>query len=660
MSKGKRFYDRSKNKREREERLRKRELLDVSKGNLNESFTSAPISDIDISKEHDNSKVTWISDDKRKWYVLDTNLILSCVDVIYDPDDENWRPPRNFQPSLDNAHIIIPEIVFDELNHIKDGRTVNRAIARKALRRLRRFFPNSERTLNEIMNLERPIMTGWKQQRISLLPLHWEFADSLPWVPEDDDNDGWIAVTALAATMIRDGLPVDGSASEEDMLERCNRRKNVVLLTNDNGLLTKADQYGVRTKTYSFDPPPIFTGLRELVVPAEMFQKFDSEGRLTREDFERYLPHEAPLVANEYIAMTPENDEYPRGYLAALEPFANVARYHRENEMLLPMHFVKKENAMAPNTGIATYFDAMNDYSIKVIVVTGKAGTGKSFQIVRHAIDAMRNGLYSRVVLIVNPDNGVGTLPGSKEKKLEPMVAFCKDIIRSCLAETPEFKRRRELLRKHGNKDEFDDAESKEATQTISKEALKEREKARRKCRMAIDEFDDDFYGEFSDESLTKKQKRARKAAAIESGHVATSFGAGKKKTYAKLLDEQVDYLYEQFFTAISYKEAQGRTFEDAIVIVDEAQRIVIDEMATFITRPGKNSLLVVCGDVNQIRLNSPEKRIKNGLIFTRRIYYDWDGCANIHLTDNMRNEAADVANRNYEKVIEEIGALQT
>ena len=125
------------------------------------------------------------------------------------------------------------------------------------------------------------------------------------------------------------------------------------------------------------------------------------------------------------------------------------------------------------------------------------------------------------------------------------------------------------------------------------------------------------------------------------------------------MLEEETDYIFNRYFDVIPYKQARGRSFEDAIIIIDEAQRIIIDSMETFITRPAKNSLLVVCGDVNQIKCNSPEKRIKNGLIFTRKIYFDWDGCANIHLTENMRHEAAEIANRNYEKVIEEIGWLQ-
>ena len=601
MSKGK-YYEGSKNRRDREERLQKRELMDANKKGLVDPFTSEPVPD-DEAKE--SEKASWVSEDRQKWYVLDTNLILSCVDVLYDPKDPSWRPPQNFRPNLDNAHLIIPETVFDELNNMKDNRTVNKAVASKAFRRLKQFFPNSERDLKEIMYMDKPISTGWKQQRISLLPLHRKFTDSLPWVPRDTDNDGWIAVTAL---------PVNGTVSEEEIMERSSSNKKVVLLTNDNGLLSKASLYAVRTKSYSFDAVLPYTGLRELVVPAEMFAQFDAEGRLPVSDFEQFMPLEKPLVANEYIAMEPEDDVYPRGYLAASEPYANVARYHKDTGMLYPMRFMKKENALAPNTGIATYYDAMNDYAVSVIVVTGKAGTGKTYQIVRHSIEAIQKGIYSRAVLIVNPDNGVGYLPGSQEKKLEPMIAFCKDAIRAYVAEKPEFKRRRELLRKYGDDDEIEE--------------------------------------EFYDEPHDKKHRKMKKAG---NGSAGVS-----RKSYAQLLDEQVDYIYEQYFTAIPYKQAQGRSFDDCIVIVDEAQRIVIDDMDTFITRPGKNSLLVVCGDVNQIKYNSPEKRIKNGLIFTQRIYQDWVGFASIHLTHNMRSEAAEVANRNYEKVIEEIGELET
>lgn len=629
MSKGKSklLFDGSKTRREREDRFLRRELMDANRGFVEESVS--PDDDTQDAEEDDSDTYSWVPSDKQKWYVVDTNLILSCVDIIYDPDDENWRPPLNFRPSLDNAHIIIPEVVFEELDHIKEGHSVNRAIARAAFRRLKKFFPNSERTMDEIMKLAQPVSTGWKQQKISILPLHRDFGKSLPWVPDNNDHDGWIAVTAFAATLLRERMPVDGTLSVDEVLKWENKTRNVMLLTNDNPLLSKADLFGVKAKSYSFDERPPFTGIRELMVPAEMFDQFWKEERLSREDFEMYMPEEMPFVANEYIVMTPEDDTYPKGYFATDIPFANVARYHKEREAFFPLRFMKHEKVVPPNAGIATYYDAMNDDSISVIVVTGKAGTGKTFQIVKHAIRVSREGKYSKVVLIVNPDNGVGYLPGSQEKKLEPMIAFCKDAIRSYLAETPEFKKKRETLRRFGDTDE----------ETHEK---RESEKPN-KYRLLVDEI--------TEERFERKRRRAEKIEKAEK--------KANRKTYSEFLEEQVNYIYERYFTAIPYKQAQGRTFEDAIIIVDEAQRIIIDEMETFITRLGKNSLLVVCGDVNQIKYNSPEKRIKNGLIFTRKIYFDWEGCANIHLTDNMRHEAADIANRNYEKVIEEVGELQ-
>ena len=508
MSKGK-YYDSGKTRRDLTERLQKRELFDANRGVVEEE----PVNETRLAQKEDYSHLGWLPDDKRKWYVIDTNFILSCVDIIYDPDDEDWHMPLDLRPSLDNAHIIIPAIVFEELNHIKDGHSATRPIARKAFRRLVKFFPNSGRSLQEIMKLSRPIPTGWKQQTISILPLHRNFAKSLPWVPDSTDNDGWIAVTALAATMIREGLPVDGTVSVEEMLERNNSRKDVVLLTQDNPLISKADQYGVRSKPYSFKERPPFTGMRDLVVPAAMFEQFWQEDGISWQDFSNYMPDEVPFVANEYVVMTPEDDVYPRGYFATGLPFANVARYNKNRKMLFPLRFMKHEQMMPPNAGIATYYDAMNDDSISVIVATGKAGTGKTYQIVRHAIRVLAEGKYTSVVLIVNPNNGMGTLPGNQERKLEPMVAFCKDAIRSYLAGTPEFKKKRENLRKHGDTDD----ESSE---------IRIDEKPN-KYRMLVDEL--------ADEQFEKKRRRAEK---IEKAEKKIKPG---RKTYTELLNEQVD-----------------------------------------------------------------------------------------------------------------------
>lgn len=56
----------------------------------------------------------------------------------------------------------------------------------------------------------------------------------------------------------------------------------------------------------------------------------------------------------------------------------------------------------------------------------------------------------------------------------------------------------------------------------------------------------------------------------------------------------------------------RGRTFEDAIVILDEAQNTTTKQMKMFLTRLGKNSKLIVNGDISQIDL--PHK-LKSGLV---------------------------------------------
>lgn len=658
---------RAKERRDYKDELQNQELMDDYEQEAEEpTYQPEPLKRIerledpfaDKTQDADDHKAVenWVAEDKRKWYVLDTNLILACVDVLYDATDESWRPPLDFRPNLDNAHLIIPDTVFGELNRIKDGHTVNRSIARKAFERLEKFFPNSERTLREIMMLRQPIRTGWKNQVISILPLHRDFYKSLPWIPKPDDNDGWIAVTALAATMIRDGVAVNGTTTVDEVLARSNVRRDVVLLTNDRPLKSAADHYAVRARGYSFTERPAFTGVRQLTVPAEMFAQFYHTGRITKEEFERYMPDEAALVANEYIVMRPRDDRYPQSwsdYMSDVQ-YANIARYSKSKQLLLPMRCMEREGKLAPNAGIATYYDAMNDEeNIHVIVVTGDPGTGKTYQIVYHSIKALHDGRYAKAILIVNSNNGVGYLPGSQEKKLDPMVQFCKDAIRSYLARTPEFREKREILRKFGDVPESE--LKKDYTNGNSTQGKHKNKRKRRRKRI---EYDADGYETMDYAYIEEPSEEVGGKRAANNGH--STDAAKSQKTYHELLDERVNYIYDRYFTAIPYEQARGRTFEDAIIIIDEAQRIIIDDMDTFITRLGRGSLLVVCGDVNQIRYNSPEKRIKNGLIFTRRVYYDMEGCANIHLVDSMRHEMIAIANQNYMSIIEKLGELET
>ena len=152
-------------------------------------------------------------------YVLDTNVLIGCVDLLYDPTDEDWHEPIDFQPNLDHAHLVIPEVVLNELNHLKSEASYRGMVARTAVKRLERFFANSGHTIKEILELKKPVPTDFYDQVISLLPLHRSFSKNLPYTPAIEDHDGWIAVTALAAKLINDGAKTDGTEDVASILK---------------------------------------------------------------------------------------------------------------------------------------------------------------------------------------------------------------------------------------------------------------------------------------------------------------------------------------------------------------------------------------------------------------------------------------------------------
>ena len=51
----------------------------------------------------------------------------------------------------------------------------------------------------------------------------------------------------------------------------------------------------------------------------------------------------------------------------------------------------------------------------------------------------------------------------------------------------------------------------------------------------------------------------------------------------------------------------RGRTFVNSVVIVDEAQNVTHDQMEMIVTRLGKGSKMIVCGDTHQVDLKKKE-----------------------------------------------------
>ena len=76
----------------------------------------------------------------------------------------------------------------------------------------------------------------------------------------------------------------------------------------------------------------------------------------------------------------------------------------------------------------------------------------------------------------------------------------------------------------------------------------------------------------------------------------------------------------------------RGRSFNDAVIIVDEAQNATIHELKTVITRTGKNSKIILLGDIDQVDLPYIDSN-SNGLTIAI------EKLKNIHLTGHVNLE---------------------
>ena len=586
--------------------------------------------------------------DKTKIFVLDTNVLLDCPDILYDPTDPEWRAPLNFDPCLDNAHLVIPSVVHDELEGIKKGHDWRSREAKLVLRRLAKMMPLHNGSLQSSLDLSSPIKTGLGTQTLSILQIHKNFSNVLPI--RVTDNDGWVAVTALVANLLQKGKKVDGTESFDLNLVK-SKNSQVALLTKDNGLIVKAcARLGIFAYNCSFDHYPPFTGCRELIVSKEMFRHYFRDEKLTEDDFLAYMPDQLPLVANEYVILKLEKEsDYPRGYRATEGYFKNVLRFNSEDKTLYPIKYWRREGTFPPNDGIAAYYDALNDEDLETIIATGDGGVGKTYTALIHAINEVESGAYQRIVVITTLSSKLdcGAIPGGLPEKLAPLVSNCKDAIRSYLENTPRFKEMRKKVKKQDNsmKDAFEDiSQGKEGKGKKRKSDSQEKEGKGKKRK--------------SEKTSNKRFERAESDIAKERAQ-----SLSERSSYEEALAREVDNTFKRCFEVAPYETIQGRNFNDSIVFLDELQRVSLkndndslNSIVTMLTRSARNSKMIITGDYSQIPKNNPEKMMLNGLYFATQLLKDSDTTAFIHLTENLRNNTTSLVFENLAKVKEELG----
>ena len=86
----------------------------------------------------------------------------------------------------------------------------------------------------------------------------------------------------------------------------------------------------------------------------------------------------------------------------------------------------------------------------------------------------------------------------------------------------------------------------------------------------------------------------------------------------------------------------RGRSFNDSIIIVDEAQNATVHELKTIITRTGKNSKVVLLGDIEQVDLPYVSK-FSNGLTIVIEKLKEENLTGHVNFKKGYRSELANI-----------------
>ena len=519
--------------------------------------------------------------DDRPIYVIDTNVLVDYPEIV--PYDDVMSPEGSLADTA-GAHLVIPSAVIREESSFKTERSGRGKASRAFLRKTRNEFEKHPvHTMGEAYNLDVTCKVGNNDVVVSVLPVHRNFKNCLPFAPSEDDMDGQIILGARTIMALEQKLPVDGSASKEYMLELCGEKSKVTLLTNDNGLAIRAMERGIKTRRYGYKKSKPYTGRRNVVVPSEVLVEFWNSGRIEREVWDEFVPGEKPMVANEFIVMSVEDlSELPTNILTDISSgkhnFRYIGRYDVNEDAIVKLSNIIDPPFKILSDGQAMYAEALLNPDIQAIICTGPAGTGKTYLATAYGIEACQNGEYIDIAVVPCSDLGkTGALPGDLNEKMSLSTGPVRNAIRNWLLKVhPHFKNELVNLRKK---------------------------------RRNLDIFPPENAKESSGQPF-------------------------KKLSIKDQLDYAVSQVWKQFFCNIPVDNARGRDFYYELVFYDEFQDQNLSQADTLIKRPGEGGKLIITGDIKQIHAPYLDE-MNNGIVYASRYLYDSPTFARVSLTSD-------------------------
>jgi len=305
---------------------------------------------------------------ERKIFVLDTNVLIHSPQALF---------------SFEENRIVIPIVVIEEIDQFKKGVDEKSRNARQIGRYLD--------ALRERGSLQEGVIT--EHGGIVQISVNNEVTDTASQLMYMDKVDNMIIGTAL---YFRDKYP--------DSI--------VTLVSKDANVRIKADCVGVRAENYESDNvryDEYYTGWSEDELSPEQYETLMTD---------RFLPNTGDMYfPNEFIRFS----------LKEGKDKILTSRYSKSrNVFSLLEHYQGQEiyNITSRNHEQDMAMDLLLDDQIKLVTLSGKAGTGKTLLAIAAGLHkVITEDRYKRLVISrpISPlGKDLGYLPGSKTEKFNP------------------------------------------------------------------------------------------------------------------------------------------------------------------------------------------------------------------------------------------------
>ena len=333
-----------------------------------------------------------------KIFVLDTNVILHDHSCIYQFQDND---------------IVLPITVLEELDKFKKG---NEQINFQA----REFVRNLDKIVGDKL-FNGGIKLGTDLGKLII-------ATGKPFSEE-------------MKISFRDDIPDHRILSVADFYTKEDPQRLTIFVSKDINLRMKAKSLGIKAEDYENDKVKDF----------QIFEKSIAEIENIDDSLIDTIYNEGSLPVSKIKL---KEKPYANNYYILKGTSSNVlVRYEHVSERLIRIE-KKKAYGISPRNAEQTFsFNALLDPEIKLMSLTGKAGTGKTLLALAAALE--QNETYGQILLarplVALSDKDIGFLPGDAASKISPYMQPLFDnlsVIKNNYSNrSPEFMKIDEMLK---------------------------------------------------------------------------------------------------------------------------------------------------------------------------------------------------------------------